>query len=825
MSDIAVRVDNVSKLYRLGDTGTNTLGDDITRWWASIRGKEDPFAKIAESNDRTQKAISNFVWSLKDVSFEVRKGEAFGVIGRNGAGKSTLLKILSRITAPTSGRLMIKGRIASLLEVGTGFNPNLTGKENIFMNGAVLGMKRAEVKDRLDEIIEFSGVARYIDTPVKRYSSGMYVRLAFSIAAHLQTDILILDEVLAVGDVEFQKKCLSKMEKVCKEEGKTIIYVSHAMPTVERLCNELAYLKQGSVFLEGATKEILPYYYEDLAKIEREIAKKDNLREREKKEKIEEQQCKDDGKVYIPKIELNTFTHSDTLGYLNEKNVIVEHVSFLDLTTGVETDTFSPESDVVMKLNYKSASYIKSLYISVQVFSNEGLFITVLNNVMSGYEMKDVSANGTLICVIKTISLLSGKYIFKPLLIIDEQNCYFSDSQYELTISKKKHFGKDIKLGIVPKQLWKINESLEATKNKAELSRTSLKNIERLGNQSVIFTSIKIISTQTGIQSQDIKSGEGMLIKLGYKTFDYPYDKLDNIEIKLKIYTEDHRFIALLTNKSAVETSVNLPLEGEIECLVQNIPLMSGEFIIKPELIIDGELSDKPSKEYIISIIENDYYKSGYNNALGRQGAYIDQKWHYFDEKFDFQQLQSIYLEKGTDGQEIEKKLELIPETSFEYDKTKEAQIRRIAIKGKDGNLCSKFGLFDDIYLEVEYDLRIVSEGISITMILIKNDTFIFRTDDVDTNEQLLSQREIGTYKSIIKFPDFLKAGIYDTEVVIGILNVRRLDFQRNVIRFEITEDGIDTTYRSYSAYRQGLIKTNILWDIKKLETNELVSL
>src|SRR4051812_24898305 len=209
-----IKVENLSKAYQLGDIGTGTISRDLERFWARVRGKDDPFLTIGEVNDRSVKGESDVVWSLKDINFEIEQGDAVGIIGANGAGKSTLLKILSRVTAPTTGTAKLKGRIASLLEVGTGFHPELSGKENIYLNGAILGMRKSEIRRKFDEIVDFSGVERYIDTPVKRYSSGMYVRLAFAVAAHLDSEILIVDEVLAVGDVEFQKKCLGKMGEV-----------------------------------------------------------------------------------------------------------------------------------------------------------------------------------------------------------------------------------------------------------------------------------------------------------------------------------------------------------------------------------------------------------------------------------------------------------------------------------------------------------------------------------------------------------------------------------------------------------------------------------
>jgi lipopolysaccharide transport system ATP-binding protein len=347
MSDVVIRVENISKLYRLGEVGTGSLAHDVNRWWHSVRGKEDPYLKIGEVNDRTKPvsgskkrtlttedtestegaagvrlggqagaAFSNpstsglardsentsliraaneprfsgqrngsgddaesqktenfnlktensapkgsdWVYALKDVSFEVKRGEVLGIIGRNGAGKSTLLKILSRVTTQSSGQIKVKGRIASLLEVGTGFHPELTGRENIFLNGAILGMRKAEIAWKFDEIVEFSGCARYIDTPVKRYSSGMYVRLAFAVAAHLEPEILIVDEVLAVGDAEFQKKCLGKMKDVAGH-GRTILFVSHNMAAVRELCHSAIYLKNGCLVSQGTSKSIVAEYY------------------------------------------------------------------------------------------------------------------------------------------------------------------------------------------------------------------------------------------------------------------------------------------------------------------------------------------------------------------------------------------------------------------------------------------------------------------------------------------------------------------------------------------------------------------------------------
>jgi lipopolysaccharide transport system ATP-binding protein len=259
----AIKVENLSKTYRLGEIGTGTISRDIERFVKTkILKQEDPFLKIGEANDRAIKGASDIVYSLNDINFEIEQGDAVGIIGRNGAGKSTLLKILSRVTSPTTGKINIKGRVASLLEVGTGFHPELTGRENIYLNGAILGMRKREIDRKLDEIIDFSGVERYIDTPVKRYSSGMYVRLAFAVAAHLESEILIVDEVLAVGDAEFQKKCLGKMNDVSKGEGRTVLFVSHNMAAVENLCKKGVLLENGILVDFNAIKTTLRKYRE-----------------------------------------------------------------------------------------------------------------------------------------------------------------------------------------------------------------------------------------------------------------------------------------------------------------------------------------------------------------------------------------------------------------------------------------------------------------------------------------------------------------------------------------------------------------------------------
>lgn len=267
MSDVVIKVEHLSKQYRLGQVGTGTLSHDINRWWARLRGKEDPFLKVGEANVLAGRSLRlprsrldpDYVWALRDISLQVKRGEVLGIIGANGAGKSTLLKILSRVTAPSQGRVGLKGRVGSLLEVGVGFHPELTGQENVYLNGAIMGMRTAEVARKLEEIVDFSGCTRYIDTPVKRYSSGMRVRLGFAVAAHLDPEILIVDEVLAVGDAQFQRKCLGKMQDVARE-GRTVLFVSHNMTAVRSLCTRAIRLEEGQLTDAGDVQDVVDAY-------------------------------------------------------------------------------------------------------------------------------------------------------------------------------------------------------------------------------------------------------------------------------------------------------------------------------------------------------------------------------------------------------------------------------------------------------------------------------------------------------------------------------------------------------------------------------------
>jgi lipopolysaccharide transport system ATP-binding protein len=305
--DIILKAENISKQYRLGQVGTGTLSHDLNRWWHEIRGKENPYLKIGDTNDRSTKGESDYVWALQDINFEVERGEVLGIIGKNGAGKSTLLKILSKVTAPTTGSIKSRGRIASLLEVGTGFNGEMTGRENIFLNGAILGMTKKEITSKLDEIIDFSGCERYIDTPVKRYSSGMTVRLAFAVAAFLEPEILVIDEVLAVGDAEFQKKAIGKMQDISKGEGRTVLFVSHNMAAVKSLCTRGIVLEHGKVMFDGNTDEAIKLYLNS----ERDKFESDALQEF-----IENQ---NDDCFRINKISLTQNNAAENIFYTNEK--------------------------------------------------------------------------------------------------------------------------------------------------------------------------------------------------------------------------------------------------------------------------------------------------------------------------------------------------------------------------------------------------------------------------------------------------------------------------------------------------------------------------
>lgn len=375
---VVLKAEEISKLYRLGLTGASTMAEDVRKIWTSLIKGKDPLANVGEVNDRTVKGTSAYVWALKNVSFEVNQGEVLGVIGKNGAGKSTLLKILSRVTTPTSGSLKIKGRVASLLEVGTGFHPELTGRDNIYLNGAILGMQRAEIARKFDEIVEFSGVERYIDTPVKRYSSGMYVRLAFAVAAHLEPEILIVDEVLAVGDMEFQKKCLGKMNDASKKEGRTVLFVSHNMGAVQELCTKAVLMQHGSVSEFGETPKVITSY-------------------------------------------LNSFRNRDTDNDLTdhadrEGNKTIAFTSYhYHGETGEEIENFLAGQNGSIRLKFKvnNPSKINTLHFSIRVTDDmDKTVFHMSNSVANGSEFKidETMQGGEVICSFQKLPLQPGLY-------------------------------------------------------------------------------------------------------------------------------------------------------------------------------------------------------------------------------------------------------------------------------------------------------------------------------------------------------------------------------------------------------------------------------
>jgi len=375
---VVIQVDCLSKEYRLGQIGGGRLVDDVNRWLAKLRGKEDPLSKIGSMTASQRPSASNtsvgngaqpeVIWALQDVSFEVKQGEVLGIVGRNGAGKSTVLKILSRVTAPTRGEIRVKGRIASLLEVGTGFHPELTGRENIYLNGAILGMTKSEIRGKFDEIVAFSEVDQFIDTPVKRYSSGMYVRLAFAVAAHLEPEILIVDEVLAVGDSAFQKKCLGKMKDVAGE-GRTILFVSHNMEAVRSLCQRGIWLKDGRLHNDGPADEIVEAYFDSI---------------------------------------------SNQLSFVNSNlayGLVIEKV-MLKNSHGEESGQFRPGEDLIVEILYDAQKRLEKPYITLGVIGINGPCFTA-NMLLDGDVPEAMHGCGTIACRFKSIPLLPQNYTVK----------------------------------------------------------------------------------------------------------------------------------------------------------------------------------------------------------------------------------------------------------------------------------------------------------------------------------------------------------------------------------------------------------------------------
>jgi lipopolysaccharide transport system ATP-binding protein len=382
--DVILKVENVSKLYRLGTVGTGTFGGDVQRFWKTkILGQEDPFMKIGQTNDRTSKEKADFVWALQDINFEVKRGEVLGIIGKNGAGKSTLLKLLSRITSPTTGSIKSAGRMASLLEVGTGFHPELTGRENIYLNGAILGMTKKEIQNKFDEIVDFSGCELYIDTPTKRYSSGMTVRLGFAVAAFLDPEILVVDEVLAVGDAEFQKKAIGKMQDVSRGEGKTVLFVSHNMGSIDALCKRALVMKDGMLVFDGTQKEGISFY------LQNEVANISNFKE------WKEIDAPGDERAQILKLEVTCpegFNEINFSSGIVIKSTIKSNISYqaLDVSFNVKTEKeellIHHGSLISNKKDLVNAIYNVNIFIPPYLLNNGSYLVDVWLG-LAGVEM------------------------------------------------------------------------------------------------------------------------------------------------------------------------------------------------------------------------------------------------------------------------------------------------------------------------------------------------------------------------------------------------------------------------------------------------------
>ena len=419
INDIILKAENISKQYRLGLVGTGTLSHDLNRWWHRVRGKEDPFLKVGSVNDRSTKADSDYAWALRDINFEVQRGEVLGIIGKNGAGKSTLLKILSRVTSPTTGEIKTKGRIASLLEVGTGFHPELTGRENIYLNGAILGMSKTEIKAKEDEIIEFSGCQRYVDTPVKRYSSGMRVRLAFAVAAHLEPDILVIDEVLAVGDAEFQKKAIGKMQDISQGDGRTVLFVSHNMAAVKSLCTRAIVLENGISVFEGNIDEAVDFYLNS----EKAIVKSDLLFIKNRS---------GSGKVLF-----SEFHIENSKGNPVDKVLNGEFVNFCFKIKTQEIEAVKSKIDIGFSIHTMEDQMISVLYSSYQ---NESFVID--NN--KDYQVK---------CGINNLSLNSGRYLIRGRILCNNQESDWLKEPLGIMNIVKGDFYKTGNLGFEGKSL------------------------------------------------------------------------------------------------------------------------------------------------------------------------------------------------------------------------------------------------------------------------------------------------------------------------------------------------------------------------------------
>jgi lipopolysaccharide transport system ATP-binding protein len=400
MSDTVISIENISKTYQLGAIGTGTFYGDLQRWWARQRGLPDPFLKVGEKDHGNRDGET--VWALKDINFEVKRGEAVGIIGRNGAGKSTLLKILSRVTAPTSGEIKVKGRVASLLEVGTGFHPELTGRENIFLNSAILGMNRHETGRKLDEIVDFSGVEKYIDTPVKRYSSGMYVRLAFAVAAHLDPEILVVDEVLAVGDAEFQKKCLGKMGEVTGE-GRTVLFVSHNMAAVSNLCKTGVLLQNGFVHNIGSVNDVIDVYLSS-------------------------------GSLSGTEVRAGEFLATDRENRYQKGNLIIQKVSLMGRASDLR-DTFGMGEELCVQIDLNGLSKYKDTAVGVIFKTSSDQVITSINTEMTGVFVEGTRSDlETALLQIPRLNFTPGSYSISVSITSYRERIDFAENVAKFTI-------------------------------------------------------------------------------------------------------------------------------------------------------------------------------------------------------------------------------------------------------------------------------------------------------------------------------------------------------------------------------------------------------
>ena len=439
MTDIAIRVENLGKRYQIGASKSGSFRESLSHLFRRDTGKRRPetgekdtssVLRSPSSGVRLPVSVSDF-WALQDINFEIKRGEAVGIIGRNGAGKSTLLKILSRITEPTKGRFEIFGRVSSLLEVGTGFHPELTGRENVYLNGTILGMKRREVKAKFDEIVAFSGVEKFIDTPVKHYSSGMQVRLAFAVAAHLEPEILIIDEVLAVGDAEFQKKCLGKMEDVTGE-GRTVLFVSHNMGAVQSLCDRGIWIKSGAVEEVGTANSIIARYLS---------GQNDNSK--------------------------NLALRSDRVG---NGQIRLDKISLYSDLNASALDSVLAGSDVSFKVDYKNVNYksksIKDLHLGLAVQNAHQQFVTVLNNKMSNYVYQDVPSCGSLVCRVPKLPLMSGNFIVTATLVIDGEVSDKIENAFSFSVSPSDFYESGLpnvhgRQGVYINQTWELITNYE----------------------------------------------------------------------------------------------------------------------------------------------------------------------------------------------------------------------------------------------------------------------------------------------------------------------------------------------------------------------------